>query len=82
MQKWEYFRLVIYQEKDKWLILYKEQKVDTSQIISVLNELGDQGWELVTSSSFDRTDSQGKIVPSYMPTYTWTYIYTFKRLKQ
>lgn len=53
MQKWEYFRLVISSDKDgKWSIKYKDQNISYEQISSALNELGNQGWELATSTPF------------------------------
>ncbi len=82
MQKWEYFRLDMVLEEEKWWIYYKGQKLDSDQINALLKELGDQGWELVTSSSFDKTDIKGHLVGGYLQTYTGMYIYTFKRPKQ
>lgn len=81
MPKWEYFRLDIILENEQWWIIYKDQKLAIDQVTSVLDELGDQGWELVTSSSFDKTDIKGHLVGGYLQTYTGMYIYTFKRPK-
>jgi len=82
MQRWEYFRLVIHLEKDKWWIKYKDTKTPYDQIISVLNELGNQGWEFTTSTSFVNWESKrGFTDVSGYAIYTDTYIYTFKRPK-
>jgi hypothetical protein len=82
MQKWEYFRLIISLDGDKWLIKYKGQKVSYDQIQAVLNELGEQGWELATSTAFNTWNTKaGFASPSGYISYTDTYIYTFKRPK-
>ena len=82
MQKWEYFRLVIYEDKDKWFIKYKGQNVSYDQILTVLNELGEQGWELATSTGFNTWMAKaGFASPSGYISYTGSYMYTFKRPK-
>lgn len=75
MQNWQYMTLSVYLDKKKWVCEYGGKKYDESERNRIMNELGKQGWELVTTTSF--INSSGTIEVSF--TYTEQYTLFFKR---
>jgi hypothetical protein len=75
MQQWEYFKLVV--RTDDRLVLYFDfegKRYKESAILHALNELGDAGWELVSSIPNIRS-------PQLVGTCTMGYDLIFKRPK-
>jgi hypothetical protein len=85
MQKWEYMSLWFQwaekikidgkQHNDVWYFEYKGKQYLVSERERVMNEMGQNGWELVCTIPFDTTSSPG-IIPV---TYTYGYRLFFKR---
>ncbi len=54
MQKWEYADL--YWHVDKWLVRVKTERkeivLDEKKLVEVLDQLGEDGWELVASANY------------------------------
>ena len=52
MQKWEYFRIWAYFQgniQPKWYFDYNGKRLEAKDWMPVMNELGNEGWELVCS---------------------------------
>lgn len=79
MQVWEYLTLAVWLEKDKWIFQYNGRKYPESERNTVQNELGKQGWELVTVLPFQTHDTTFGTATS--PSYTSSYTLFFKRAK-
>jgi len=81
MQQWEYFRISPYVKDNNWVFDYKGKTHNIGDIWPVLNELGTQGWELVTALPFINSSAlpQGQIALVY--TYSNQYVLYFKRPK-
>jgi len=74
MQKWEYKELYGQWDK-KWLLEHEGRTYPASALHQIMNELGQQGWELVSVLPFVDTDSPG----AFASTFTKYYKLFFKR---
>ena len=79
MQNWEYriAASILNDKNDKWLFVCGNQEYKDSQ--TMLNSLGSEGWELVSTTAFDHTSLKG--LPRMPSTYTFYIEMYFKRPK-
>ena len=79
MQKWEYLiaDCRFNDKSEKWQFFCNNQEYQSST--SLCNSLGEAGWELVSSASFEQTGLKG--LPRMPSTYTYCIELFFKRLK-
>ena len=84
MQKWEYMKLSVkwtYSESG-WLFEYDGKHYSTDDLITVMNQLGQQGWEHITVMPFNVTISRPRPEDDWMETSTDSYDLFFKRSVQ
>ncbi len=75
MQKWEYCHVTRYiNKKNKWVLGYKGKEYKTDQLHDIMDELGEEGWELVATMPVTSTNVQGWA-------YTAERVLYFKRPK-
>jgi hypothetical protein len=70
MRKWEYAVIVADDRKFKWLDSKGEAESKTNTLVSALNAIGREGWEIITS----QTTSHGSNYWSF-----GAVVYTLKR---
>ena len=70
MRKWEYAVIVADNRKFKWLDSAGESELKTSALVSALNAVGREGWEIISS----QTTSHGSDYWSF-----GAVVYTLKR---
>lgn len=73
MIKWEYRRLYIYDKKGKWIFEMEGQEYPESARDRVMNQWGEEGWELAGILPFQGYERGG------LPSYTLGYVLFFKR---
>ena len=86
MQKWEYTSLYIrWNSKAKaWQFEYDGRTYPASERNAVMNALGDEGWELVSTVAFEGSDLSPRIALAFAPSnrvFTEAYLLFFKRPK-
>lgn len=86
MQKWEYTSLYVrWNSKAKaWQFEYNGQTYPASERNTIMNALGEEGWELVSTVAFEGSDISLRLtVGSAPPTrvFTEAYLLFFKRPK-
>lgn len=79
MQKWEYLvaACILNEKTDKWQFVCGNKEYPNTQVM--LNTLGDEGWELVSSVPFNQTSLKG--IPRMPSTFTNYIEMHLKRLK-
>lgn len=70
MTKWEYTNLLILQSGDKWRFDYKGHQYSVNELTRIMNEIGQEGWELVNTVA-------GNMGTSYI--HFGSYLLFFKR---
>jgi Domain of unknown function (DUF4177) len=84
MQKWEYTSLYIrWNSKAKaWQFEYAGRTYPANERNTIMNALGEEGWELVSTISFEGTNTGfGYPAPSNR-VFTEAYLLFFKRPKE
>jgi Domain of unknown function (DUF4177) len=83
MQKWEYKSLYIaWDPKAKvWQFEYEERTYPSKERIKIMNMLGEEGWELVTTVPFETTSTSLQYTAPSNHVFTEAYLLYFKRPK-
>ena len=77
MKKFEYFKFNVIYTKDGSIIYYGDDQYDGSRLIEIMDELGYEGWELVSTIAL--TESYKPWFLEMSMTYTGGVEYYFKR---
>ena len=82
MQKWEYMKIAVKWDysSSSWQFEYEDKPYPVMDLISVMNTLGQQGWEEVSVVPFFTTVRQISIQHPWIETSTDSYDIFFKRL--
>lgn len=83
MYKWEYMKLSIYWDylSSMWKLTYKDRHYSFDDVLTVMNELGEGGWEQCTVLPFCTTIRR-PVEEDYMETSTTRFEVFFKRVVQ
>jgi hypothetical protein len=83
MQKWEYYSLYIrWDSKAKaWQFEHNGRTYPAQERNTIMNALGEEGWELVSTVSFEGSDLRYSYFAPSNRVFTEAYLLFFKRPK-